>query len=323
MLTKFWFIVFSGILLSLPVAAVAQSMPAVYLNSRDEATVPDSATHYRIVDRKNELLGTYPMREYALNGTLLLRGTLTSLDPVVRTGLLTWYHPNGTKAAQVQYQNDEADGLYVAWYEDGRVSQRGEYSNGQRVGPWISVHRNGQKRSKGSYAAGQPVGEWRYFYRNGQLSAIELPSREKGPALAFFNEDGSAYAGKLHRRQLPAFPGGEEAMLSYVARTTTYPRSTRRKGITGKVLVSYTVDENGQVGQVQVVQGLSPEADLEARRVVASLPAFEPGREYNVPTAMTFTVPIHFSPSFSLFNGVRPPQVPPTEARAASPDDMY
>ena len=320
---KACYTVFLGMLLALPVAGAAQSMPAVYLNSRDEATVPDSATHYRVIDRKNELLGTYAMREYSLDGTLLLRGTLASIEPVVRTGVLTWYHPNGPKAAQVHYRNDEADGMYVAWYEDGRVSQRGEYADGQRVGAWISVHRNGQKRSKGNYVGGKPVGEWRYFYGNGQLSAIELPSREKGPALAFFNEDGSPYVGKLQKRELPLFPGGEAAMLNYIAHNTAYPRNTRRKGITGKVYVTYTVDEKGQVGQVRVVQGLSPEADLEARRVVASLPVFQPGREYNVPTAMTFTVPIHFSPSFSLFNGARPPQVPPTEARAACPDEMY
>ncbi|WP_081910775.1 energy transducer TonB [Hymenobacter sp. APR13] len=303
--------------------ARAQSMPAVYLNSRDEATVPDSATHYRVIDRKNELLGTYAMREFSLTGTLLLRGTLSSIDPIVRTGLLTWYHPNGAKAAQVHYRTDEAEGVYVAWDEDGHVRQRGEYLNGQRTGTWISVHRNGQKRSKGTYAAGRAVGEWRYYYDTGQLSALELLGRDKGPALAFFNEDGSPYVGKLQKRELPQFPGGEGALLSYVARNTDYPRNSRRKGITGKVYVRYTVDEQGRVGQVQVVQGLSPETDQEARRVVASLPAFRPGREYNVPTAMTFTVPIHFSPSFSLFNGTRPPQVPPTEARAARPEEMY
>ncbi|WP_139925868.1 energy transducer TonB [Hymenobacter sp. DG01] len=298
----------------------AQSLPAVYLNDRDEATVPDSATHYRIVDRKNELLGTYAMREYALSGTLLLRGTLSSIDPPVRNGLLTWYHPSGSKAGQVHYRDDEADGLYVGWYEDGRVSQRGDYADGQRVGRWISVHRNGQKRSEGRYNAGRAVGEWHYYYDTGELSAIEMPDRQGKPlALAFFNKDGSPYMGKVRTRELPQFPGGEAALLSYVARNTTYPRNIRRKGITGNVYVSYTVGEDGRVGQVRVVQGLAPEADQEARRVVASLPAFEPGREYNLPTAMTFTIPIYFAPNFSLLSGLRPSQVPPSEARAFAP----
>ncbi len=318
-----YLVVFCGLLLALPVGLSAQSMPAIYLNERDEEAVPDSATHYRLIDQKNELLGTYAMREYSLTGALQLRGTLSSIDPPIRSGLLTWYHPNGSKAAQVHYRADDADGIYVSWYEDGRVSQRGEYAQGQRVASWISVHRNGQKRSKGTYTAGQPSGEWRYYYDTGQLSAIELLSREKGPALAFFNEDASPYVCKLHKRQLPEFPGGEEALLNFVARNTVYPKNTRRKGITGNVYVRYTVGEDGRVGQVEVIRGLAPEADQEARRVVASLPVFQPGREYNVPTAMTFTVPIHFAPSFSLLSGVRPPQTPPTEARAANPDELY
>lgn len=193
------------LVVSTPFWASAQSLPAVYLNDRDEATVPDSATHYRLIDRKNELLGTYAMREYALNGTLLLRGVLSSIDPPVRDGALTWYHPSGAKAGQVHYRNNEANGLYVGWYEDGRVSQRGEYDDGQRVGRWISVHRNGQKRSEGRYHTGRLVGEWHYYYDTGQLSAIELPDRQGKPlALAFFNEDGSPYMGKLQTRQWPA-----------------------------------------------------------------------------------------------------------------------
>jgi TonB family protein len=310
----------------LPLALLAQvsrgqSLPAVYLNDHDQATVPDSATHYRIVDRRNELLGTYAMREYSLSGTLLLKGTLSAIDPPVRNGLLTWYHPDGSRAAQVHYHDDEAEGLYLGWYEDGKVSQRGDYTDGQRVGRWISVHRNGQKRSEGRYNAGRPVGEWRYYYDTGELSAIEMPDRQGKPlALAFFNKDGSPYMGRVRTREFPKFPGGEAAMLSYIARNTVYPRTIRRKGITGNVYVSYTVDEQGRVGQVRVVQGLAPDADTEARRVVASLPAFEPGREYNLPTAMTFTIPIHFAPNFSLISGVKPPQVPPSEARAAAPD---
>lgn len=320
---KAHFILFCGVLLALPAVVSAQTMPAIYLNEQDQEVVPDSATHYRLIEQKNELLGTYAMREYSLTGTLLLRGTLSSIEPPLRTGVLTWYHPGGSKAAQVHYRNDEAEGVYVAWYEDGRVSQRGEYAQGQRVGTWISVHRNGQKRSKGTYAVGKPTGEWRYYYDTGQLSAIELLSREKGPALAFFNEDASPYVGRLHKRQLPEFPGGEGALLNFVSRNTMYPKNTRRKGITGKVYVRYTVGEDGRVGQVEVVRGLAPEADQEARRVVASLPAFQPGREYNVPTAMTFTLPIYFSPSFSLLSGTRPPQAPPTEARASNPDELY
>ncbi|WP_082318023.1 energy transducer TonB [Hymenobacter sp. DG25A] len=305
----------------LPQWGYSQSMPAVYLNDHDEETIPDSATHYRIIERKTD--AGYAMREYAMNGVLFLRGTFLSTEPPLRNGVFTWYHPNGSKASQVHFHDDEPEGVYVAWYDNGKVSERGQYEEGQRVGRWVTVHRNGQKRSEGRYLYGRPVGEWRYYYNTGQLSSIELLNRAKGPALIFFNPDGSPYVGKLQRHQKPEFPGGETALLDFLARNTNYPRDTRRKGISGKVYVSYTVDEEGHVGQVRVVRGLAPEADNEARRVVASLPQFRPGREYNVPTAVTYTVPISFAPNFNLFGGTRPPRILPTEAQAGFPGQHY
>lgn len=302
-------------------SAPCQTMPAVYLDAHDEETVPDSATHYRLVDRKAE--SGYAMREYSLAGTLLVRGTLSSIEPAVRNGTLTWYHPNGAKAGQVHYHDDEADGMYVSWYEDGHVSQRGEYADGQRVGRWLSVHRNGQKRSRGDYVAGQQHGEWRYYYDTGQPSAIEHLDRGRSLGMTFFNADGTPYKGSLRRRQAAQFPGGEVALLQYLARNTLYPKAARRKNITGKVYVSYTVGEDGRVSQVRVVRGVSAEVDTEARRVVTSLPAFRPGREYNVPTAMTYTLPIMFAPNFKIFGGIKATQTPPTEARAGNPDETY
>ncbi|MCC2546890.1 TonB family protein [Hymenobacter sp. BT175] len=302
-------------------AGLAQSLPAVYLNAHEEETVPDSATHYRIVDRRSG--SDYPVREYNLSGTLRLRGTLSNIDPPIRNGLFTWYHPNGSKASQVHYRDDEAHGVYVAWYEDGHISSRGEYEDGQRTGRWVSVHRNGQKRSTGAYVAGRQHGEWRYYFDNGQLSAVEQFNHGHSLAVAFYKSDGSVLARPLARRQAPEFPGGEAALLQHLARATVYPKSARRKNISGKVYVTYTVGEDGRVGQVRVVRGLAPEVDNEARRIVANLPAFRPGREYNVPTAMTFTLPIIFGPSFSLFGEARPLHTRPIEARAGYPDESY
>jgi len=305
---------------ALPCASHAQSLPAVYLNAREQETVPDSATHYRVVDQKEEA-GSYAMREYSLAGTLLLQGSLSAIDPPVRNGVFTWFHPSGAKASQVHYRDDKANGLYLAWYEDGQVSQRGEYTSGRRSGRWLSVHRNGQKRSEGHYLLGRPQGEWRYFFNTGQLSAVERLNQGRSVSLALYQADGTPSSAGGVRRQAPEFPGGEAALLSYLARNTVYPKTARQRNITGSVYIAYTVGEDGQVSQVHVARGLSPEVDNEARRVVASLPAFRPGREYNVPTAMTYTLPIHFAPTFNLLRGLRPSQERPTEARVGYPDE--
>ena len=251
-----------------------------------------------------------------MNGTLLLRGALASIDPPRRSGTFTGFHANGNKASQIHFQDDQPEGLYVAWYEDGKVQERGEFHNGARTGRWLSVHRNGQRRSTGFYQADRPTGEWHYYYNSGQPAAVEKLQPGQPNALTLYNEDGSRYEGLPQRRQAPEFPGGETALLEYLARHTNYPREARRKGITGKVYVSYTVGEDGKVGQVRVLRGLSPDADNEAKRVVANLPRFRPGREYNVPTSFTYTVPIYFAPQFTLFGGPKPTPTPPVEARA-------
>ena len=312
-------LVFVGIVL--PASSWAQSLPAVYLNARDEETVPDSATHYRVVDLVSET--EFGVREYSLVGTLLLRGTLTAIDPPMRNGLFTWLYPTGAKASQVHFRDNDAHGLFVAWYEDGRVRSRGDYEYGQRVGPWLSVHRNGQKRSEGRYQSGQPHGEWRYYYDTGQLSAVERLHAGRTLSLTYYLPDGATLAGTSQKRQAPEFPGGEAALLRHLAQATVYPKEARRRNLTGQVFVSYTVGEDGRVGDVRVVRGLSPELDNEARRVVAGLPAFQPGREYNLPTAMTFTLAINFTPSFTLFGNSLPPQAPPTEARVRYPDANF
>lgn len=307
--------------IGLPVRTQAQTLPAVYLNARDEETVPDSATHYRVVDWLSDT--EFGVREYSLVGTLLLRGTLTTIEPPVRNGAFTWLYPTGAKASEVHFRDNKAQGLFVAWYEDGRVRSRGEYELGQRVGPWLSVHRNGQKRSEGRYQKGEPHGEWRYYHDNGQLSAIERLYTGRTLSLTYYLPDGAALAGTSQKRQPPKFPGGETALLRHIAQATVYPKEARRRNLTGQVFVNYTVGEDGRVGDVRVVRGLSPELDNEARRVVAGLPTFRPGREYNLPTAMTFTLAINFTPSLTLFGNTLPPQGLPTEARASNPDASF
>ena len=307
--------------IGLPVHTQAQTLPAVYLNARDQETVPDSATHYRVVDLLSDT--EFGVREYSLAGTLLLRGTLSAIEPPVRNGVFTWLYPTGAKASEVQFRDNKAQGLFVAWYEDGRVRSRGEYELGERVGPWLSVHRNGHKRSEGSYEKGEPHGEWRYYHDNGQLSAIERLYTGRTLSLTYYLPRWSAITGASQKRQPPEFPGGEAALLRHIAQATVYPKEARRRNLTGQVFVNYTVGEDGRVGDVHVVRGLSPELDNEARRVITNLPAFRPGREYNLPTAMTFTLAINFTPNFTLFGNALPPQGPPSEARASNPDTNF
>ncbi len=93
---------------------------------------------------------------------------------------------------------------------------------------------------------------------------------------------------------MPSYPGGNAAMLQYIAQSVVYPPKAREDGITGVVYVSYIVDKNGKVRNGKVVRGANALLDKEAVRVVNTLEGYTPGRQGGKPVNVQFTIPIRF-----------------------------
>ena len=94
--------------------------------------------------------------------------------------------------------------------------------------------------------------------------------------------------------QLPVFPGGEAALLAYVASQTKYPEQAIRDSVQGVVLLRFVVLEDGRIGKVQIIKSLESHCDAEAKRVVKSLPRFIPGRQGGKAVRVWYTLPIRF-----------------------------
>lgn len=93
---------------------------------------------------------------------------------------------------------------------------------------------------------------------------------------------------------MPAFPGGDAALLKYIAETTEFPPIAKENGITGVVYISYIVDRDGSVKDVKVVRSADPFLDKEAVRVVKTLKGYKPGKQRGKPVPVQFTIPIRF-----------------------------
>ena len=93
---------------------------------------------------------------------------------------------------------------------------------------------------------------------------------------------------------MPAFPGGDAALLKYIASNVEYPPIAKENGITGVVYVSYIVDKDGSIKDVKVVRGADPFLDKEAVRVVKTLKGYKPGKQRGKPVPVLFTIPIRF-----------------------------
>jgi periplasmic protein TonB len=95
--------------------------------------------------------------------------------------------------------------------------------------------------------------------------------------------------------EMPMFPGGETALLAYIAEHTQYPEVAKENNIQGKVIVRFCVTSKGGVDKVSILKGVDPELDAEAIRVVGTLPAFKPGKQGGKPVPVWYMVPINFT----------------------------
>lgn len=95
--------------------------------------------------------------------------------------------------------------------------------------------------------------------------------------------------------EMPMFPGGEQALLQYIADHTNYPEVAKENNIQGRVIVRFCVTSKGTVSMVGILKGVDPELDKEAIRVVESLPLFKPGKQGGKPVPVWYQVPINFT----------------------------
>jgi TonB family protein len=95
--------------------------------------------------------------------------------------------------------------------------------------------------------------------------------------------------------EMPLFPGGDSALLMYVAKNTRYPLEAKEKNITGKVILRFVIKEDGKVSDVTVARGVDPLLDNESIRVVSSLPDFKPGKQGGVAVPVYYMLPITFT----------------------------
>jgi TonB family protein len=92
--------------------------------------------------------------------------------------------------------------------------------------------------------------------------------------------------------EVPIFPYGD--VKAYLNKNIRYPQQAIDKGIHGRVIVQMVIDTLGNVTNVQVVRGISPELDEEAVRVVKSMPQWKPGKRHNKTAPIKYTLPVDF-----------------------------
>ncbi len=83
-------------------------------------------------------------------------------------------------------------------------------------------------------------------------------------------------------------------MMKFLSENLVYPKEAQDKGISGRVIVTFVVEEDGSLSDVQVAKSASPILDAEAVRVVRSMPKWKPAEDKGKKIAVRASLPVSF-----------------------------
>ena len=115
----------------------------------------------------------------------------------------------------------------------------------------------------------------------GQAQVVPYLQDDNTPPLLFTEEE-------------PEFPGGQDSLTAYLQREIVYPPIAKEYGIHGTVLIEFVVEKDGRVSHGKVKVPLFPDCNVEALRVVMSMPRWKPGKNMGRPVRCFYAVPVKF-----------------------------
>ncbi|MFK7755656.1 MAG: energy transducer TonB [Flavobacteriales bacterium] len=107
--------------------------------------------------------------------------------------------------------------------------------------------------------------------------------------------------------RMPVFPGckliedpleqakcSESKILQYIAENTVYPAAARYKGIEGRVFVTFVVNTEGYVEDIELIKSVHPLLDEAAINATSALLRMEPAYQDGKKVKLMYTLPVNF-----------------------------
>lgn len=253
-------------------------------------TDPAKASYYRTIEQNDR---GFLVRDYYISGKLQMEAECTMVSPELMT-----------------------EGKRVLYYENGKVNETGEYHFNERIGIHKWYYENGQPKKEISYKDKEP----RYLHywsetgqdalADGKADIIESSDDEYDHYQRIHDflvtghysiERSSGDTLYTVIEHAPEYPGGYEQLAIDIGDNMTYPKSARKRHVTGIVYVTFVVGKDGVARELEVKRGIDPECDAEALRAVSKLKTWKPGVQKKdmsgqafKPVAVKMVVPIKF-----------------------------
>ncbi len=100
----------------------------------------------------------------------------------------------------------------------------------------------------------------------------------------------------LIAEHMPSFQGGDLSKFHrWVQSNVVYPKSAQDNGISGRVTLTFVIEKDGSLSNIQVLQAPDRLLSDEAIRVLQMSPKWTPGKQRNQPVRVRFTLPVVFN----------------------------
>ena len=118
--------------------------------------------------------------------------------------------------------------------------------------------------------------------------------REQNPATEGQSAEEALNPGQVD--EMPEMEGGMEALMQFLQQEIRYPKELEEQRLSARVMVQFTVMEDGSIKEVKAIktEGIEPAFIAEAERAVSQMPAWKPGQKDRKAVKVKMILPISF-----------------------------
>ncbi|WP_295650869.1 energy transducer TonB [uncultured Mucilaginibacter sp.] len=185
----------------------------------------------------------------------------------------------------------DGNGYFVHYSDDFKiVLDEGTLNDGIPQGKWKGTRKtaNGNENYSETYINGVLLPEhFQYNMMDNIAQTLKSPPDKTGEEeMAAYNNDPNAN---------PIFDGGMQKFYNFLAKYIFYPNAAKENGTQGKVILKFTVNEDGTPSDVVLFQDPGDGLGKEALRVFKLAPKWLPGKKDGRPVKKEMTIPVNFT----------------------------
>ncbi len=311
----FNFLLFALILFALGCGTPKPVVPAIDYSATspvnfqlEEGSTLIKKTYHESLEKTTD--GTFIYKKYYPT-TSVITHQITFLDEKkeILQGAVTHRFDNGAISLSGNYTKNEKDGEWKYFhFPAGNLKSIGNYKNGQFSGTWTDYNSDSTKICQYSYnEAGKLHGDFTYWTKNGEIKEILTYDNGEVIKTKTYQQENDKGIFQIVD-QMPIFGKeciemtdkkaakacGEKALLMAIYKSIQYPTFARQRNIEGTAVISFVIEKDGRLTDIQVLHGICDEIRAECIRVVETLSPWTPGYQNNEAVRVQFNLPIRF-----------------------------